>query len=198
MLPGGLYASPLRNAFSTLNVVVKPGVASANSDAAGRSSFTTGVATRVNGRSWFWMIGVVSRRNGRVATSDGPSARAPGRSALSAGPASSANCLACASAAFVSLQRRRQQLDRALEVRVLVREALEDGVRAVDERAELLVARGERVREDAEVVDRAADVLAPLGQQLRDLRRVARGRVEAAEDLREVRAVVLQARSPRR
>ena len=91
-------------------------------------------------------------------------------------------------------QRGRQQRDRALQVRVLVREALEDLVRAVDERRQLLVARGERVREDAEVVDRAADVLAALGEQLRESGRVACGRLEATEDLREVAAVALEPR----
>ena len=88
--------------LTTLNVRVRSGVAFARSRIVGSSCVTVGREARTNGRISSWMIGVVSRTNGRTSRSVGPSARAPGRSACSVGPSSSASAFALASPRWVS------------------------------------------------------------------------------------------------
>ena len=87
--------------LTTENDAVRSGVAAARSRIAGRNSLTVGSAARVNGRISSRMIGVDSRRNGRVCCSDGPSERAAGRSDSSVGPATAANVSTLPSVAWV-------------------------------------------------------------------------------------------------
>ena len=78
-------------------------------------------------------------------------------------------------------QRCRQQLQRFLEVRVLLGERREHRVRRVHQLRELLVLAAERFGQQAEVVDRAGDVRVPDFELLGDLLSQLSRRVEAPE-----------------
>src|SRR5205807_6927636 len=90
-------------------------------------------------------------------------------------------------------ERARQQVQRALPVRVLLREDLKDGVRGVDELGELLVLAAQRFDQKAEVVDRAGDVGVAYFQLRGDSLALARERVEALQRRPEGPAVFLEA-----
>ena len=76
----------------------------------------------------------LAQRTGRVSSSAGPSARANGRSAWKLGPSSAASVSTLPSVSSRGRERRREELQRAAEVGLLLGEDLEVRVRRVDER----------------------------------------------------------------
>ena len=180
--------------LTTLNDVVRSGVAAARSRIAGRSSFTVGSAARVNGRISSRMIGVDSRRNGCVCCSDGPSARAAGRRSSSVGPA--------------TFGERRDLAERILRRRERTRAASAGSARSeaswsasvsktaleyCTKFAELRVATAELVGQQREVVHDAREVLPAQREALVDLAGVLGRRLEPADRLRELAALALGA-----
>ena len=84
------------------------------------------------------------------------------------------------------VERAGEQPQRLAQRGLLGGEGLEVRVRRVHQRGKLLVARRERGRELLEVVDHVPDVLAAGDQEPGDLLAVARGGLEALEDLAQV------------
>ena len=70
----------LNSVLSTPIERASAGVALASLVAAGASVRASGCTATENGRSWFWITGVVSRNSGRDARSAGPRLRANGSS----------------------------------------------------------------------------------------------------------------------
>ena len=68
----------LSSVLITLTELVNGGTALDSAVAAGFSAFASGCTAVENGRSWFWITGVVSWNSGREALRAGASARANG------------------------------------------------------------------------------------------------------------------------
>ena len=144
------------------------------------------------------MIGSVSRRNGRVARSDGPSARAAGRRRREGRAELLRERVGGGERGARLLERARQEPQRLADVLVLRGERAEVRVGRDDELRELLVLGPDLVRQRAEVVDHAAEVPAPLRQLAVDLREVAVGGLEPLERGAQVCARPPRRRTPRR
>ena len=182
----------LSSALTTRKLRVRSGVTAARSRSAGRSSRAVGSAARVNGRIWSRMIGVVSVRNGRVSRSDGPSARALPAQRLERRPQHGGHRAGLGQRLLRDVERRRQLPQRRADVRLLVRQRREHGVRVLDEVGELSVLGAELLHQQREVVDRALEVLAAQRELLVRLARVAGGRLEAADRPRQRAAVAVE------
>ena len=140
------------------------------------------------------MIGVDSRRNGRVCRSDGPSARAAGRSDLERRPEHvRPSSRPCPASSWVVSSVPGSRCRIAAQRRVLLGQRLEHRVRVLHEVRELRVAPAELVGQQREVVHDAREVAAALGQPLVDLARVLRGRLQPPDRLRQLAALALGA-----
>ena len=139
---------------------------------------------------------MVSVRNGRVCSSDGPSARAAGRRFCERRPENGGHAVGLGERALRRAERRRQLGQRRAEVGLLAGERREHDVRALHELGQLGVLGAQRLHHQREVVDGALEVPAPEGEQLVRPARVARGRLDPADRLGERAAVALQRGRP--
>ena len=183
----------LKKRLTSSSDVFRSGVALARSRAARRRSSVNGRATRTNGRIWSRRTGVVSSRNGVTAAFVAGSSRIGSRSDCSVVRSSGAKSRTSLERALGGAQRAGQPRHRRRDVLLLARERAEDRARGADEAAQVVGTPADLGHQQAVAVDEPLERHAPARRRARDPRQVAVHRLEAAEDLAQVRAAPAQA-----